>query len=56
MIEYIKGVRKEAGKVIFPDSEEVRKKTAIVIGVCGACALLLWGMSELVLLALRLSF
>lgn len=48
-IEYIKGVRSEARKIVFPSSDEVKKNTAVVLGVCGAAALMLWGVSELVI-------
>lgn len=53
MLEYIKGVRKEAGKIVFPTAEEVRRNALIVIGVCAASALVLWGISEAILFVLK---
>ena len=53
MLEYIKGVRKEASKIIFPDKEDIKRKTLIVFAVCGASALFLWGISELVIEGLK---
>ena len=49
MIEYIKNVRAEAKKVIFPEKNEVKNSTITTIAVCTAAALLLWGASELVI-------
>lgn len=49
MIEYIKNVRAEAGKINYPGKEEVKNNTVTTIVVCAASALLLWGVSELIL-------
>lgn len=53
MFETIKGVRSEAKKIVFPTFDEVKKNTAVVIGVCTAAALLLWGVSELIIIGLK---
>lgn len=49
LIEYLKGVRKEAKKIIFPTKDEVKKNTLVTIAVCAGCAVLLWGVSEIVI-------
>lgn len=48
-IEYIKGVKAEARKIIFPEPKEVRNDTLIVLGVCVSSALGLWAVSELII-------
>lgn len=53
MLEYIKGVRQEAKKIVFPEWDEVKKNTLIVIGVCTACALVMWAISSLVIEGLK---
>lgn len=53
MIEYLKGVRQEARKVVFPEFDEVKKNTLIVLGVCAACALFMWGVSTLIIEGLK---
>jgi len=49
MFEFYKKVKKEAEKTVFPDKEELKKKTAITIAVCTASAVFLWGISEIVI-------
>ena len=49
MIEYFKSVRKEAGKIVFPTKEELKKNTITTLAVCTGAALFLWGISELVI-------
>lgn len=55
MWEFIKGVRKEATKVVFPTWDEVKKNTLIVVAVCAASALVLWGVSELIIEGLKVT-
>lgn len=53
MLEYLKGVRQEAKKIVFPEKEEVRRNTLIVLGVCIACATFMWAVSSLVIEGLK---
>lgn len=49
MLDFIKDVKKEAGKIVFPEKEELKSKTLITLAVCTASALFLFGISELVI-------
>lgn len=49
MLNFIKSVRKEAGKIAFPEKEELKSKTVITLAVCTLSALFLFGISEAVL-------
>jgi len=49
MFKYLKEVRKEAGKIIFPTKEELKKNTITTLVVCTGAAVFLWGISELVI-------
>lgn len=49
MLEFIKNVRKEAGKINFPDKETLKKNTAVTLVVCTVSALFLFGVSEAVI-------
>ena len=51
-VEYVKGVRSEAGKVVFPTGSEVKKDTITTLAFCAGAALLLWGVSEVVILVI----
>ena len=53
MIEYLKGVRQEAKKIVFPEKEEVRKNTITVIAVCTVCAAFMWAISTVVIEGLK---
>ena len=53
MLEFIKGVRKEAKKITFPEMDEVKKYALVVIGICAVTAVLLWGVCEITLFVLR---
>ena len=53
MIEYHKGVKKEAEKIVFPEKKEVKRNTIIVFGVCTFAAIYLWGITSLVIEALK---
>lgn len=53
MLEYLKGVRQEARKIVFPEKDEVKKNTITVIGVCITCALFMWAVSSLVIEGLK---
>jgi preprotein translocase SecE subunit len=53
MLEYLKGVRQEAAKIVFPEKEEVRKNTLIVLAICTVSALGMWGVSTLVIEGLK---
>jgi preprotein translocase SecE subunit len=53
MIEYLKGVRQEARKIVFPEKNEVKRNTLIVLGVCTACAAFMWAISSLVIEGLK---
>ena len=53
MLEFVKNVKKEARKVVFPELDEVKKHVLVVIGICSVTALLLWGVCEITLYVLR---
>ena len=50
---YIKGVRKEMGKVIWPTRKELGAYTVVVLATCAVCALGFWLIDMGVLTALR---
>lgn len=50
---YLKGVRKEMGKVIWPTRQELGAYTAVVLATCAVCALGFWLIDMGVLTALR---
>ena len=51
--EYLRGVRTELKKVVWPTRKEVVSYTAVVIAVCAAFALLFWVIDTGVLAALK---
>ena len=51
--EYLRGVRTEMKKVVWPTRQEVVSYTAVVIAVCCAFALMFWLIDTGVLAALR---
>lgn len=53
IIQYIKGVRQEVAKVVFPDREKMKRSTLIVFGVCIAFALMFWGINSGMLALLK---
>ena len=53
IIQYIRGVKQEIAKVVFPDKEEMKKSTLIVFAVCIAFALLFWGINSGMLALLK---
>lgn len=40
--EYLKGVRKEMGKVVWPTRKELGAYTVVVAATCAVCALGFW--------------
>ena len=53
IIQYIRGVKQEIAKVVFPDREEMKNSTIIVFAVCIAFALLFWGINSGMLALLK---
>ena len=53
IVQYIKEVKKEVSKVVFPDGEEMKKSTLIVFAVCIVFALMFWGINTGMLALLR---
>ena len=54
MFEFYKSVRKEAGKIVFPTKDELKRDSAVTIAFCAASAVFLWGISEIVIKLLSL--
>jgi len=52
-LEYLKGVRTEMKKVIWPTKAELGSYTALVLAACAFFALLFWAVDSGVLAALR---
>ena len=52
-VEYLKGVRTELKKVVWPTKKETQKYTVIVLVVCAAFALLFWLMDTGILVLLQ---
>ena len=50
---YLKGVRKELGKVIWPTRKELGAYTVVVLATCAVCALGFWLIDMGVLTALK---
>ena len=50
---YLKGVRKELSKVIWPTRKELGAYTAVVVATCAASAVLFWLIDMGVLTALK---
>ncbi|MGN0673214.1 MAG: preprotein translocase subunit SecE [Anaerovoracaceae bacterium] len=42
LIGYLKGVRQETGKVVWPTREELTTDTAVVLATCAFFALAFW--------------
>ena len=53
VIKYIRDVRREVSKVVFPDKEEMKNSTLIVFAVCIAFALMFWGINSGMLALLK---
>lgn len=51
--EYLRGVRTEMKKVVWPTRKEVVSYTAVVIAVCAGFALVFWLIDTGVLAALK---
>ena len=51
--DYIKGVRLEMKKVVWPTREELGSFTGVVMATCAFFALLFWGLDSGVLAALK---
>ena len=51
--EYLKGVRKEMNKVIWPTRKELGAYTAVVLATCASSALAFWLIDMGVLTALK---
>ncbi len=51
--EYLRGVRTEMKKVVWPTRKEVVSYTAVVIAVCAAFAIAFWLIDTGVLAALK---
>ena len=50
---YLRGVRKEMGKVIWPTRKELGAYTVVVLATCAICALGFWLIDMGVLTALK---
>ena len=50
---YLKGVRKEMGKVVWPTRQELVAYTGVVLGFCAVSALAFWLIDMGVLTALK---
>ena len=50
---YLKGVRKELSKVVWPTRKELGAYTAVVLATCAICAVGFWLIDMGVLTALR---
>ncbi len=50
---YLKGVRKEMSKVIWPTRKELGAYTAVVVATCVVCGLAFWLIDMGVLAALK---
>ena len=51
--EYLRGVRTEMKKVVWPTRQELGSYTAVVLAVCAAFALLFWGVDSAVLAGIK---
>ena len=51
--EYLKGVKKEMSKVVWPTGKELGAYTGVVLATCAICALGFWLIDTGVLAALR---
>ena len=51
--EYLKGVRKEMSKVVWPTRKEVGAYTVVVVVTCAVCAVGFWLVDTGVLAVLR---
>ena len=53
MFNYLKGVKKEIKKTVFPTTEEVKRNTLIVIAFCSVISLVMWGITTTILEGLK---
>ncbi len=51
--EYLRGVKLEMKKVVWPTREELSSFTVVVLCTCAAFALLFWGLDSGVLAAIK---
>lgn len=52
-VQYIASVRKEAGKVVWPDRVKIKKDTIAVICVCTFFSLMFWAVNSGTLALIR---
>ncbi len=53
IIEYLKGVRTETKKVVWPTKKELGSYTVVVVGVCTFFAVMFWAVDSGFLMALK---
>jgi preprotein translocase subunit SecE len=53
IIEYLKGVRLEMKKVVWPTKKELGSYTIVVVGVCAFFSIMFWAVDSGFLMALK---